>query len=68
MEQTAASEWVSSGDLARALGVTRMTVRRYEDAGKIPRAEVTLGGHRRWRRTDVEELMTGRRSQQKAGA
>lgn len=68
MKQTTAPDWVSPSELAVALGVTASTVRRYEEAGKIPRAEVTLGGHRRWRRTDVEELMTSRRSQQKAGA
>lgn len=45
-----------------------MTIRRYEEAGKIPRAEVTPGGHRRWRRSDVQALMGSQRSQQKAGA
>ena len=61
-------EWVSPTQLASALGVTASTVRRYEEAGKIPRAKLTLGGHRRWRRADVEDLMNSRRSQQKAGA
>jgi|GEM_PF-5292203 len=68
MKQTTAQDWVSPSELGVALGVTASTVRRYEESGKIPRAELTLGGHRRWRRSDVEDLMKSRRSQQKAGA
>ena len=58
--------WVTPSELASALGVTASTVRRYEESGKIPHATRTLGGNRRWRRSDVEHLLT--EHAQKAGA
>lgn len=44
------AQFVTSGDLARALGVTLKTLRRWERAGKVPAAQrgPVEGSHRRW--------------------
>lgn len=44
------------GDAARALGVTVGTVRRWESEGKIS-AQRTVGGQRRFARSEVERVM-----------
>jgi excisionase family DNA binding protein len=43
------------GDIARALHVSPKTVVRWASAGHLP-CTVTLGGHRRFWRVDVEAL------------
>lgn len=43
-------------DAAELLGVHRDTVTRWADEGKLP-CWVTPGGHRRFRRSDVEALL-----------
>jgi excisionase family DNA binding protein len=48
-------EYMTPGDVARALHVSPKTVVRWARAGYIP-CIVTLGGHRRFQRTDVEAL------------
>lgn len=45
------------GDAAKILGVTVPTVRNYERQGRIE-AQRVPGGHRRFRRADVEALLT----------
>lgn len=46
---------LTTGDLAKELGVAAGTVRHYERTGKIHAATKTLGGHRRFRFGDVVE-------------
>jgi excisionase family DNA binding protein len=47
------SEWLSLSEAAGLLGVHPSTVRSWADHGRLP-AHRTEGGHRRFRRTDVE--------------
>ena len=47
---------MSSGDVARQLGVHGQTVARWADEGLLPSIR-TAGGHRRYRREDVLEFM-----------
>lgn len=53
---TAAEDLVSIGVVAAMHGVTVGTIRNWERAGKI-RATRTLGGHRRYLRSEVEQLL-----------
>ncbi|MBM3143986.1 MAG: helix-turn-helix domain-containing protein [Chloroflexi bacterium] len=48
-----ASEWLSLGEVARELGVHPSTVRNWANLGSIP-VHRTPGGHRRFRRDEVE--------------
>ena len=50
-----ASEYLTSGEVARILHVSPKTVTRWARAGLIP-CLVTLGGHHRFRRDDIEEI------------
>ncbi len=51
------ADTLTTGAVARQLGVRASTVRRWEAAGLIPRAcGQTLGGHRRWPAALVAEL------------
>jgi excisionase family DNA binding protein len=56
--------YLSAGDAARLLCVSARTVSRWADQGRIPHL-VTLGGHRRFRKSSVLELLG---SAQRAGA
>jgi excisionase family DNA binding protein len=49
-------EWLSLGDLADILGVHPSTVRSWADNGRLP-VHRTQGGHRRFRRSEVELCM-----------
>lgn len=51
------SELLPIGDVAEAFAVTVGTVRAWEKAGKLT-ALRTPGGQRRFRRADVEALLT----------
>ena len=55
----AGDEYLSPGDVARLLFVSARTVSRWADQGRIPHL-VTLGGHRRFRRSDVVKLLGSR--------
>jgi len=44
---------VTTGELARELGISPRTVARYVRSGLLAPTETTLGGHYRW---DVEEV------------
>jgi excisionase family DNA binding protein len=49
-------EWLSSGEAARMIGVDPRTLRGYEDNGLI-KSHQTPGGHRRYRKSDVDTLL-----------
>src|SRR5512139_2171247 len=53
-------EWLSLSEAAKQLGVHPSTVRAWSDHGYLP-SQRTQGGHRRFRRTDVEMRMHTRR-------
>ncbi|QUH05397.1 helix-turn-helix domain-containing protein [Saccharopolyspora erythraea] len=44
---------VTTGELARELGISPRTVARYVQAGLLEPTEITLGGHYRW---DIDEV------------
>jgi MerR family transcriptional regulator, light-induced transcriptional regulator len=51
------ADTLTTGAVARRLGVRASTLRRWEAAGLIPRASgQTLGGHRRWPAAVVAQL------------
>lgn len=53
---SAARDYLTPGEVARALRVSPKTVVRWANDGRIP-CTVTLGGHRRFRRADVDQLV-----------
>jgi excisionase family DNA binding protein len=50
------SEWLTLGQAARFLGVAQSTIRKWSDQGRVP-AFYTPGGHRRYRRSDLETFL-----------
>jgi excisionase family DNA binding protein len=48
-------KFMTSGEVAALFGVNPRTVARWVDEGRLP-AGRTLGGHRRYKRKDVEAL------------
>src|SRR6476619_2205716 len=48
--------WLTINEACTLLGVDQTTLRRWSDAGKIPVFR-TMGGHRRYAETDVQELV-----------
>jgi excisionase family DNA binding protein len=48
-----AKEWLSLSEVAKILGVHPSTVRNWADQGQLP-VHRTQGGHRRFKRSDVE--------------
>jgi DNA-binding transcriptional MerR regulator len=52
---------VSTGDLAKALGVSRGAVIRWVNAGLITPDVTTPGGHHRWDVKRVREQLRGQR-------
>jgi excisionase family DNA binding protein len=53
-------EWLTLGQAAAFLGAAQSTVRKWADGGRLP-AFYTPGGHRRFRREDLDAFLTGRR-------
>ncbi|HVS86509.1 MAG TPA: response regulator [Gaiellaceae bacterium] len=49
-------EWLTLGQAARFLGVAQSTIRKWSDQGRVP-AFYTPGGHRRYRRSDLETFL-----------
>jgi excisionase family DNA binding protein len=49
-------EWLTLGQAARYLGVAQSTIRKWSDDGRV-RAFYTPGGHRRYRRADLESFL-----------
>jgi excisionase family DNA binding protein len=50
------ADWLTLGQAARFLGVAQSTIRKWSDQGRVP-AFYTPGGHRRFRRSDLEEFI-----------
>jgi excisionase family DNA binding protein len=50
---TGDSDWLTLGQAAKFLGVAQSTIRKWSDQGRVP-AFYTPGGHRRYRRRDLE--------------
>ncbi|MFN2469475.1 MAG: response regulator [Gaiellaceae bacterium] len=50
------NEWMTLGQAAKYLGVAQSTIRKWSDAGRLP-AFYTPGGHRRYRRGDLDEFV-----------
>ncbi len=55
-QRAAESEWLTLGQAARFLGVAQSTIRKWSDQGRVP-AFYTPGGHRRYRRPDLERFL-----------
>ena len=49
-------DWLTLGQAARYLGVAQSTIRKWSDQGRVP-AFYTPGGHRRYRRRDLETFL-----------
>jgi excisionase family DNA binding protein len=49
-------EWLTLGQAARYLGVAQSTIRKWSDDGRVP-AFYTPGGHRRYRRSDLDAFL-----------
>jgi excisionase family DNA binding protein len=53
-------DWLTLGQAADYLGVAQSTVRKWADNGRLP-AFYTPGGHRRFRRGDLDAFLSGSR-------
>src|SRR5262249_22687498 len=49
-------DWMTLGQAAKYLGVAQSTIRKWSDLGRVP-AFYTPGGHRRYRRSDLEAFI-----------
>jgi excisionase family DNA binding protein len=58
-------DWLTLGQAAKYLGVAQSTIRKWSDQGRVP-AFYTPGGHRRYRRGDLDTFL--QRSGPAAGA
>jgi excisionase family DNA binding protein len=52
------TDWLTLGQAARFLGVAQSTIRKWSDQGRLP-AFYTPGGHRRYRRRDLDAFVAG---------
>jgi twitching motility two-component system response regulator PilH len=59
-------QWLTLGQAAAFLGAAQSTLRKWADAGRLP-AFYTPGGHRRFRRSDLEAFLAGPRVPPAAG-
>jgi len=48
--------WLTLGQAAKYLGVAQSTIRKWSDQGRVP-AFYTPGGHRRYRRADLDNFL-----------
>jgi excisionase family DNA binding protein len=53
---TSDPEWLTLGQAAKYLGVAQSTIRKWSDQGRVP-AFYTPGGHRRYRRPDLDNFL-----------
>lgn len=53
---TGEPDWLTLGQAAKFLGVAQSTIRKWSDGGRVP-AFYTPGGHRRYRRRDLETFL-----------
>src|SRR5881392_1185672 len=51
-----AAEWLTLGQAAKYLGVAQSTIRKWSDQGRVP-AFYTPGGHRRYKRGDLDNFL-----------
>jgi excisionase family DNA binding protein len=51
-------EWLTLGQAAKYLGVAQSTIRKWSDSGRLS-AFYTPGGHRRFRREDLDSFLGG---------
>ncbi|MDQ5820830.1 MAG: response regulator [Actinomycetota bacterium] len=49
-------DWLTLGQAAKFLGVAQSTIRKWSDTGRVP-AFYTPGGHRRYRRMDLDAFL-----------
>ncbi len=49
-------EWLTLGQAAKYLGVAQSTMRKWSDVGRVS-AFYTPGGHRRYRRSDLDQFL-----------
>jgi len=49
-------DWLTLGQAARFLGVAQSTIRKWSDQGRVP-AFYTPGGHRRYKRQDLDAFL-----------
>ena len=61
MARTPEPDYLTSAEGARVLGVSPKTLNRWADAGLVP-IIVTLGGHRRFERDDLEKVAVRERA------
>ncbi len=61
------SEWVSLGEAAEIIGVHPATIRNWAERGELP-CRRTPGGHRRFRRADLEQWLETHRAARPAEA
>jgi excisionase family DNA binding protein len=54
--QGAEPDWLTLGQAAKYLGVAQSTIRKWSDQRRLP-AFYTPGGHRRYRRGDLDEFL-----------
>jgi excisionase family DNA binding protein len=47
------------GEVRSEFGVSDTTLREWDRSGKLPAAQRTFGGHRRYRESDVRALLAG---------
>src|SRR5215218_864425 len=50
------SDWLTLGQAAKYLGVAQSTIRKWSDGGRLL-AFYTPGGHRRYRRSDLDTFL-----------
>jgi excisionase family DNA binding protein len=60
------SDWLTLGRAARYLGVAQSTIRKWSDSGRL-RAFKTPGGHRRYRRADLDDFLEGSAPESRSG-
>ncbi len=53
---TAQPEWLTLGQASKYLGVAQSTMRKWSDLGRVS-AFYTPGGHRRYRRSDLDQFL-----------
>jgi excisionase family DNA binding protein len=49
-------DWLTLGQAAKFLGMAQSTIRKWSDNGRLP-AFYTPGGHRRYRRSDLDQFL-----------
>src|SRR5436309_7422768 len=54
---TSDPDWLTLGQAAKYLGVAQSTIRKWSDQGRVP-AFYTPGGHRRYRRPDLDNFLS----------